>query len=163
MASAKKGVMYVYKLDTGGSNVKSKSKPKPDQANRSAAKKGGGWGVGLMRRSKTVREVMMKGQDEEDGGRIEGGDVEARKTASSITKDQSRKSVSHLELENVASMAAFLQVKVLVTDMPGFMQVHAFRCARKTYDYLDTFSSKHMAYNLKKVIIFVLKFDFNLI
>ncbi|KAF8389077.1 hypothetical protein HHK36_025762 [Tetracentron sinense] len=62
---------------------------------------------------------------------------------------EARKSVSHVE-SNVKSVAAFLQVKVLVSDMPEFMQVHAFRCARRTYDSLEKFSSKHMAYNMKK-------------
>ncbi|XP_022732336.1 uncharacterized protein LOC111286568 [Durio zibethinus] len=62
---------------------------------------------------------------------------------------EGRKSVSHVET-NLSSVIAFLQVKVLVSDMPGFMQVHAFRCARRTYDSLEKFSSKHMAYNMKK-------------
>ncbi|CAN4094318.1 unnamed protein product [Withania somnifera] len=76
--------------------------------------------------------------------------VESRKSASCIESTSTRKSlVTHVEL-NVASMAAILQVKVLVTDMPGFMQVHAFKCARTTYDSLEKFSSKHMAYNMKK-------------
>ncbi|XP_062079682.1 uncharacterized protein LOC133784276 [Humulus lupulus] len=60
-----------------------------------------------------------------------------------------RKSVSHVET-NLGSVVAFLQVKVLVSDMPSFMQVHAFRCARRTYDSLEKFSAKHMAYNIKK-------------
>ncbi|GFY99778.1 dynein light chain type 1 family protein [Actinidia rufa] len=72
--------------------------------------------------------------------------VEGRKSVSNI---EARKSVSHVET-NVAAVAGLLQVKVLVTDMPGFMQVHAFRCARTTYDSLEKFSSKHMAYNMKK-------------
>ncbi|KAK8550210.1 hypothetical protein V6N13_118731 [Hibiscus sabdariffa] len=63
---------------------------------------------------------------------------------------EGRKSVSHIET-NLASVISFLQVKVLVSDMPGFMQVHAFRCARRTYDSLEKFSSRHMAYNIKKV------------
>lgn len=62
---------------------------------------------------------------------------------------EARKSVSHVET-NLASVVAFLQVKVMVADMPGFMQVHAFRCARRTYDSLEKFSAKHMAYNIKK-------------
>ncbi|PKI66738.1 hypothetical protein CRG98_012933 [Punica granatum] len=60
-----------------------------------------------------------------------------------------RRSVSQVET-NLASVVAFLQVKVMVSDMPGFMQVHAFRCARRTYDSLEKFSSRHMAYNMKK-------------
>ncbi|GMI81214.1 hypothetical protein like AT5G20110 [Hibiscus trionum] len=63
--------------------------------------------------------------------------------------DEGRKSVSHIET-NLSSAISFLQVKVLVSDMPGFMQVHAFRCARRTYDSLEKFSSRHMAYNIKK-------------
>lgn len=66
---------------------------------------------------------------------------------------EARKSVSHVETNmgtNLASVISFLQVKVLVSDMPGFMQVHAFRCARTTYDSLEKFSSKHIAFNIKK-------------
>ncbi|XP_010250035.1 PREDICTED: uncharacterized protein LOC104592387 [Nelumbo nucifera] len=62
---------------------------------------------------------------------------------------EARKSVSHVET-NISSVAAFLQVKVLAVDMPAPMQVHAFRCARRTFDSLDKFSAKHMAYNMKK-------------
>ncbi|EXB33938.1 hypothetical protein L484_005836 [Morus notabilis] len=62
---------------------------------------------------------------------------------------EGRKSVSHVET-NLGSVIAFLQVKVLVSDMPNSMQVHAFRCARRTYDSLEKFSAKHMAYNIKK-------------
>ncbi|KAK4753931.1 hypothetical protein SAY87_002035 [Trapa incisa] len=60
-----------------------------------------------------------------------------------------RRSVSQVET-NLASAVAFLQVKVVATDMPGSMQVHAFRCARASYDSLEKFSSKHMAFNMKK-------------
>ncbi|KAL9443404.1 hypothetical protein AB3S75_016710 [Citrus x aurantiifolia] len=66
---------------------------------------------------------------------------------------EARKSVSHVETNlgtNLASVISFLQVKVLACDMPGFMQVHAFRCARTTYDSLEKFSSKHIAFNIKK-------------
>ncbi|KAF4369396.1 hypothetical protein F8388_014216 [Cannabis sativa] len=66
-----------------------------------------------------------------------------------VVADQGRKSVSHVET-NLRSVVGFLQVKVLVSDMPSFMQVHAFRCARRTYDTLEKFSAKHMAYNIKK-------------
>lgn len=68
---------------------------------------------------------------------------------------EGRKSVSHVET-NLGSVVAFLQVKVLVSDMPNYMQVHAFRCARRAYDSLDKFSARHMAYNIKKVYIITL-------
>jgi hypothetical protein len=62
---------------------------------------------------------------------------------------EARKSVS--QIETLSSVIEYLQVKVLVSDMPSFMQVNAFRCARKTYDSLEEFSSKHIAHNIKKV------------
>ncbi|KAK9149680.1 hypothetical protein Scep_008437 [Stephania cephalantha] len=66
-----------------------------------------------------------------------------------VLVDQARKSVSHVET-NLGSVASFLHVKVLAVDMPGYVQVHAFKCARRTFDSLEKFSSKHMAYNIKK-------------
>ncbi|KAG5102178.1 hypothetical protein JHK84_047147 [Glycine max] len=80
---------------------------------------------------------------------------EGRKSVSHIEKNfavegmvEARKSVSHIE--TLSSVIAYLQVKVLVSDMPTFMQVHAFRCARRTYDSLEKFSAKLIAHNIKK-------------
>ncbi|MBA0773940.1 hypothetical protein Gotri_009187 [Gossypium trilobum] len=83
------------------------------------------------------RGIEKEGTEGEEGG---GGKV---------VVVEGRKSVSHIET-NLSSVISFLQVKVLVADMPGFMQVHAFRCARRTYDSLEKFSSRHVAYNIKK-------------
>ncbi|XP_043698623.1 uncharacterized protein LOC122649505 [Telopea speciosissima] len=88
----------------------------------------------VLRKSKTHHEKEKAGH----------GD-----TAVAVKLEESRKSVSHVET-NLSSVTSFLQVKVLATDMPGYMQVHAFRCARRTYDSLEKFSTKHMAYNIKK-------------
>ncbi|XAR66920.1 Dynein ATPase [Bertholletia excelsa] len=136
----KKGVMYVYKLATGNLVPEKKS-----------VARRGFWGL---RKSKTYRENHGQGGDRraaEGGGEV----VEGRKSVSTV---EARRSVSHVEARrsvsqvevNAAAVAAYLQVKVLVTDMPGFMQVHAFRCARRTYDDLEKFSSKHLAFNMKK-------------
>lgn len=81
---------------------------------------------------------------------------EGRKSVSHIETNSSkarglveaRKSVS--QIETLSSVVTYLKVKVLVSDMPSFMQAHAFRCARRTYDSLETFSSKHIAHNIKK-------------
>lgn len=67
--------------------------------------------------------------------------------------ERGRRSVSQIE-SNVRSVAAFLQVRVVVADMPEFMQVQAFRCARRTYDSLEKFSYKHMAHNIKMVCLY---------
>lgn len=129
--------MYVYKLASGTDPT-----PEIESPGKKPVVPRGYWGL---RKSKTYRESDHSGGQRAVEG---GGDViEVRKSVSTV----GRRSVSHVET-NVASVAAFLQVKVLVTDMPGFMQVHAFRCARTSMDSMEKFSSKHIAHNLKKVI-----------
>lgn len=82
--------------------------------------------------------------------------VEGRRSVSHVENNMAyvggagRKSVSSVEISTLKSEIDLLQVRVLVTDMPGFMQIHAFRCARRTFDSLENFSAKHMAFNLKK-------------
>lgn len=116
--------MYVYNMVAEAPRIPAKSAvPK-------------GWGSFV--RSKTYRERSEREKKAPDGGVAE------------QPRRSERRSVSGAE-GNVGSVAAMLQVKVLVSDMPGFMQLHAFRCARTTYDALDKFSSKYMAYNIKKV------------
>ncbi|KAL2479683.1 Dynein light chain type 1 family protein [Abeliophyllum distichum] len=132
----KKANIYVYNMGTGNF--------KPESNYPATVKKSILPGWGLMR-SKTYRESADRGglKVAEGGGEV---GAESRKSVSII---ETRKSVSHVEV-NAGSVATFLQVKVLVTDMPGFMQVHAFKCARRIYDSLEKFSPKHMAYNMKK-------------
>ncbi|XP_024185262.1 uncharacterized protein LOC112190065 isoform X2 [Rosa chinensis] len=96
----------------------------------------------LSRKSKTRQDVL----DQFEHAQIQ---REEPNKQVGVVAESARKSVSHVE-SNLVSVASFLQVKVLVSDMPGFMQVHAFRSARRTYDSLEKFSPKHMAYNLKK-------------
>lgn len=129
----KKGFMSIYK-STAGNHIKPVPETPAVVDKRSIQRS---W---LLRKSKKCKEI------EQQGGRrvTEAGGVKGEILV------EARKSVSHVET-NLASVATFLQVKVLVSDMPGFMQVHAFRCARRTYDSLEKFSSKHMAFNMKKV------------
>lgn len=104
---------------------------------------------------KSISAVATESEELGEGRVI----VEGRKSVSHIETNaarkgdynivEGRKSVS--QIETLSSVIAYLQVKVLVSDMPSFMQVHAFRCARRTYDSLEEFSSKHIAHNIKKV------------
>lgn len=130
----KKGFMSnIYRSSTGNHL---EPVPEPAVVNKKPIQRG--W---LLRKSKACKEI------DQHGGRtvqIEGGGRLGEEFV------ESRKSVSHVET-NLASVATFLQVKVLVSDMPGFMQVHAFRCARRTFESLEKFSSKHIAFNMKKV------------
>ncbi|KAL6559445.1 hypothetical protein OROGR_004562 [Orobanche gracilis] len=54
---------------------------------------------------------------------------------------------SQVELADFLSCSG---VKVVAVDMPPFMQVHAVDCARKAHDSLEKFTSKTLAYTLKK-------------
>ncbi|KAL3513235.1 hypothetical protein ACH5RR_025952 [Cinchona calisaya] len=50
-------------------------------------------------------------------------------------------------------LAEFLSrtgVKIVAVDMPPFMQIHAVDCARKACDSLEKFTSKTLAFTLKK-------------
>ncbi|KAJ9548614.1 hypothetical protein OSB04_021157 [Centaurea solstitialis] len=141
----KKGGMYVYKLDTGS------HLPPPPSTSVSRS-----WG--LLRRSKTYRENKL--EEEEHHEDKEMVQESARKSVSVMEGNngrllmelqRGRRSVGSTAAEvDVQRLATVLQVRVLVTDMPAFMQVHAFRCARKTFDSLEKFSPKQIALNLKK-------------
>lgn len=54
---------------------------------------------------------------------------------------------SQLELADFFSCSG---VKVVAVDMPPFMQIHAVNCARKAHDSLEKFTSKTLAFTLKK-------------
>lgn len=150
----KKGgaTMHVYKLDTGHGMA-----PPSPMVTKKMVSSSRSWG--LLKRSKTYREnnvdQIKSGEKvisvvEEKGRKSVSNVVEARKSSVSIM--EGRKSVaSKVEAINVETMAGFLKAKVLVTDMPGFMQVHALRCARQTYDCLEKFTPKTLAHNMKKV------------
>ncbi|XP_073056453.1 uncharacterized protein [Primulina eburnea] len=60
-----------------------------------------------------------------------------------------RKSVcgSQMELSGFFSCAG---VRVVAVDMPPSVQIHAVNCARKTHDSLEKFTSKSLAFTLKK-------------
>ncbi|KAK1400010.1 Dynein light chain [Heracleum sosnowskyi] len=149
----KKGgaAMHVYKLDTGHGMA-----PPSPIVTKKMVSSSRSWG--LLKRSKTYKEnnvdQIKSGEKvisvvHENGRKSVSNVVEARKSSVSIT--EGRKSVaSKVEAINVETMAGFLKAKVLVTDMPGFMQVHALRCARQTYDCLDNFTPKTLAHNMKK-------------
>ncbi|XP_057806352.1 uncharacterized protein LOC131021258 [Salvia miltiorrhiza] len=54
---------------------------------------------------------------------------------------------SQVELADFLSCSG---VKVVAVDMPPFMQIHAVNCARKARDSLEKFTSKTLAFTLKK-------------
>ncbi|XP_038890919.1 uncharacterized protein LOC120080348 [Benincasa hispida] len=126
-----KGFKSFYKSRDGGRNVPTREPVSTSSMDKTSIYKYN-W---LGRKTKKATDQHGRGGEEIMGGRkvvVEG-----------------RKSVSHVET-NLGSVAAFLQVKVLVSDMPEIMQIQAFRTARRSYDSLEKFSSKHMAYNIKK-------------
>ncbi|CAN1216654.1 hypothetical protein LINPERPRIM_LOCUS711 [Linum perenne] len=144
----RKGFLRFYKFGSKSSNTLSKPQPPPPPTTEAVSIKTVLNSPLSVRANvpyqetvvRTVRETVIPASSrrglEAAGGRGGGGMQVMEKVET-----------------NLDSVASFLQVKVFVTDMPGFMQVHAFRCARRTFDSLDKFSSKHMAYNMKKVTL----------
>ncbi|XP_071729514.1 uncharacterized protein [Rutidosis leptorrhynchoides] len=183
MTTHKKGVMYVYNLDT--ENHQSELHYHPSTPPQTTIKKSISRSLGsLLRRSKTYREnkhhhdVSIKEDTKEivqesarksvptinsntrepdlvkkEGRKTYSGNGEGRKLVSGIEVVGGRRSAENraeMVMINIGEVAALLQVRVLVTDMPGFMQVHAFRCARQTFDSMEKFSPKQIALNMKK-------------
>ncbi|KZV34718.1 hypothetical protein F511_00620 [Dorcoceras hygrometricum] len=74
-----------------------------------------------------------------------------RSSVSSLPLDNRgrRKSIcgSQIELSGFFSCAG---VRVVAVDMPPAVQIHAVNCARKTHDSLEKFTSKSLAFTLKK-------------
>ncbi|KAK9071928.1 hypothetical protein SSX86_008359 [Deinandra increscens subsp. villosa] len=177
MATHKKGVTtYVYKLDTGNHPPEPHHHPStpPPTATKKAITRSLG---ALLHRSKTYREnnhhpnpikaeVVFDGGRRsvpatEDGNKLVSVIEKGRKTVSGT--GEGRKAGSGIEagrrsagnraemvMMKVEVVAELLQVRVLVADMPAFMQVHAFRCARQSLDSLEKFSPKQIAFHLKK-------------
>ncbi|CAH1434731.1 unnamed protein product [Lactuca virosa] len=194
MATHKKGIMYVYKLDTGNHQPEPHYHPITPTPT-TITKKSISWTLGsLLRRSKTYREKNHHhNPDKEDtkemvqessrksvpaidsgrrsvpatsdGTKLVSVIEQGRKTVSGIGEGRkpawgtevgmvagrrSAENRAEMVMVNVGELAELFQVKVFVTDMPAFMQVHAFRCARKTLDSLEKFTPKQIAFNMKK-------------
>ncbi|KAL3528284.1 hypothetical protein ACH5RR_007606 [Cinchona calisaya] len=69
--------------------------------------------------------------------------------SSSISLGGRRKSFCCSENE-LADFFCCNGVKIVAVDMPPFMQIHAVDCARKASDSLEKFTSKTLAFTLKK-------------
>ncbi|KAL6583894.1 hypothetical protein OROMI_003183 [Orobanche minor] len=101
-------------------------------------------------------ELILKCLENEDvrgfGG---GGGVDMGKRRSSLScipptvSGGRRRSFCNSQVE-LADFLSCSGVKVVAVDMPPFMQVHAVDCARKAHDSLEKFTSKTLAYTLKK-------------
>ena len=80
--------------------------------------------------------------------------VRARNSLSSIPPTVNGRGRRKSFCTSQAELADFLPrngVKVVAVDMPPFMQIHAVNCARKAHDSLEMFTSKTLAFTLKKV------------
>ncbi|CAI9293350.1 unnamed protein product [Lactuca saligna] len=168
MATHKKGIMYVYKLDTGNHQPEPHylaTTPPPTTITKKSISRTLG---SLLWRSKTYREKthhhnpdkedtkeMVQESSRKSVPAIDSGIGEGRKPAwgtevGMVAGRRSAENRAEMVMVNVGELAELFQVKVFVTDMPAFMQVHAFRCARKTLDSLEKFAPKQIAFNMKK-------------
>ncbi|GAU43096.1 hypothetical protein TSUD_194500 [Trifolium subterraneum] len=156
----KKGFMYIYKIGTGNQRKKELEHGVEKEKKLSSSRS---W---LQR----IRNPMTRSYNHKELN-INGGFVEARNSTSCLELEsrggyiEGRNSVSCIEassspaitrgiiVEEGRKSVSYVETKLAAEDkldMPSFMQVNAFRCARKTYDSLEEFSSKHIAHNIKK-------------
>ncbi|KAI3454597.1 hypothetical protein Pfo_011260 [Paulownia fortunei] len=102
---------------------------------------------------KKASELMSKSlENEEVKGFEEGFEVGRRTSVSSIppiVNGGRRRSFCSSQVE-LADFFSCTGVKVVAVDMPPFMQIHAVDCARKAHDSLEKFTSKTLAFTLKK-------------
>ncbi|CAH2072312.1 unnamed protein product [Thlaspi arvense] len=146
----KRSLMNFYRFSTTTSKqslINPKSKPNKISIPSSISQEEVSKPIVVVQPNKTQNHLMR------DTFELETSSGNERKEGGGGAAEEGRKSVSHVERDTAARIAAaaeMLTVRILAADMPGFMQAHAFRCARTTLDSLEKFSSKHMAFNLKK-------------
>ncbi|KAL8457280.1 hypothetical protein ACS0TY_034400 [Phlomoides rotata] len=99
---------------------------------------------------KKASKLMPK--DEEIKGFQQGLEIESkgRNSLSSIPPNVGRRRSFCSSQVELADFLSCNGVKVVAVDMPPFMQIHAVDCARKTHDSLEKFTSKTLAFTLKK-------------
>lgn len=162
--------MHVYKLDTGN------HPSQPTTTKKIIIQTLGS----LLRRSKTIKQnnhnhkpnkedtkqVVLETSRKslpaiKDGRKSASVIEEAKKVIEVKGGRRSAENRAEMVMINVGEVAELYHVRVLVTDMPAFMQVHAFRCARRTFESLDNKSChRQIAFNMKKVRMYVFCFRF---
>ncbi|KAK9715227.1 hypothetical protein RND81_06G151100 [Saponaria officinalis] len=106
--------------------------------------------VVVCNKGKTIEETRNSVSHVENNVAYVGKFVDKRRKSTGVKLETENNKNNKNNNDIVGNSVELLQVKVLVTDMPGFMQLHAFQCARNTYDTLEKFSAKLLASNLKK-------------
>ncbi|KAF8408028.1 hypothetical protein HHK36_007168 [Tetracentron sinense] len=96
---------------------------------------------------KSVDIEMEKRRTENE--KIKSHEKEESKRPSVSSRSGQRRSFCNSQTE-LGDIFSSIGAKIVAVDMPPFMQIHAVNCARKAYDSLDKFSSKTLAFTLKK-------------
>lgn len=81
-----------------------------------------------------------------------GGEAEEKRVASEVGRGR-RRSFGAADVD-VGCVFAGAGARVVAKDMPPLMMVHAVTFARKVFDGMEKFSSKTLAFSLKKVNLF---------
>eukprot|EP01018_Ginkgo_biloba_P021375 Gb_19478 [translate_table: standard] len=100
------------------------------------------------RMGKPGQESMYLRKKAADGSFSLTGKCEVKKQATAEEEVKVRS--IHAEMDIAECVAEAVNARVKAADMASNMQVHAFRCARSACDNPDSFSSKQLAFTLKK-------------
>ncbi|XVF09183.1 hypothetical protein REPUB_Repub07fG0069800 [Reevesia pubescens] len=92
------------------------------------------------------KKIALTVKEKEVKNLHEGHHHDMKKASASLGR---RRSFCGSQVE-LGDILANCGVKIVSVDMPPFMQIHAVDCARKTHDSLEKFTSKTLAFTLKK-------------
>ncbi|XP_052174643.1 uncharacterized protein LOC127789730 [Diospyros lotus] len=123
---------------------KSDKTKKPSKKERAKKESNSHQGCDVKRASISLSRSQEIGRKEAD----EGGDAK-RPFFSLAVAGGRRRSFCNSQAE-LADFFSCSGVKVVSVDMPPFMQAHAVDCARKAHDSMEKFTSKALAFTLKK-------------
>ncbi|XP_073144277.1 uncharacterized protein [Henckelia pumila] len=101
---------------------------------------------------KKASQLMVRSLESDQVKKLQEGFEGRRSSVSSfprISDGGRRKSFCSSQSE-LADFFSCNGVKVVAVDMPPFMQIHAVNSARKSHDSLEKFTSKTLAFTLKK-------------
>ncbi|KAL0318346.1 UNVERIFIED_CONTAM: Dynein light chain, cytoplasmic [Sesamum angustifolium] len=105
-----------------------------------------------VKKASQLMSTSLENEEVKKGFQELGIEVMRRTSVSSIppaVNGGRRRSFCSSQVE-LADFFSCTGVKVVAVDMPPFMQIHAVDCARKAHDSLEKFTSKTLAFTLKK-------------
>ena len=131
----------------GGAKRSSKEKPQKSKLHGLVKNEKKGYLVEDVKIEKSRNQDIVEEHDDDD--------VDKRRSLISLAPTGGRRRSLCGSQVDLGDVFAINGVKMVSADMPPFMQIHAVDCARKAFDSMEKFTSKTLAFSLKKVHIII--------